>query len=268
LTNTDGNFLSKTSNQYTEVSEIMVTNENHYDFSHLEKKLANAKDRPFVTCCHSETSNGKLIPIAVVSKLVHKYGGVLFSDCAGSFGGIDIPANTSDIMITGSSKCFGAPSGLSFIFLSDEGKSLFNNSEKSPFSIASSIEKADGGIIEMHPSIPMVYSAQAATKHIFVEGCENVYRRHLLASIDFRKRVENLGYKCLIPSGICSPAVTTISSTTKFDQNWFWKRGLNNIVVGKDGYTRIAHMGACATKEVNNFTISVLAELNHMKAEI
>jgi cysteine desulfurase len=100
-------------NLYTNITVINVNNNGILDLEDLEAKLARSgSKKKLVSIMLANNETGIIQPALEISKIVHKYGGLLHSDCVQAIGKIDV--NIVDLgldLVTISGHKFGGPTG-------------------------------------------------------------------------------------------------------------------------------------------------------------
>lgn len=99
------------------------------DVDKLEKFLESDSDFKYATLVHCETPSGILNPIEKICPLLNKYGILSVTDAVSSIGGDQVKVDEwkMDIVLGGSQKCISAPSGLTFVAISQAAKDTMKN---------------------------------------------------------------------------------------------------------------------------------------------
>lgn len=99
------------------------------DVDRLEKFLESDNDFKYATLVHCETPSGILNPIEKICPLLNKYGILSVTDAVSSIGGDQVKVDEwkMDIVLGGSQKCISAPSGLTFVAISQAAKDTMKN---------------------------------------------------------------------------------------------------------------------------------------------
>lgn len=99
------------------------------DLEKLEQFLEQDSDFKYATLVHCETPSGILNPIEKICPLLNKYGILSVTDAVSSIGGDQVKVDEwkMDIVLGGSQKCVSAPSGLTFLSMSQATKDVMKN---------------------------------------------------------------------------------------------------------------------------------------------
>lgn len=103
------------------------------DIEKLTEFLKHDNDFKYATLVHCETPSGILNPVEEVCPLLNSYGILSVVDAVSSIGGVEVKADEwkMDIVLGGSQKCISAPSGLTFLSISENAKKSME-SRKTP----------------------------------------------------------------------------------------------------------------------------------------
>lgn len=98
------------------------------DVVKLKEFLKKDNDFKYATLVHCETPSGILNPVDEICPLLRKYGIISVIDAVSSIGGDEILVDEwqMDIVLGGSQKCISAPSGLTFLSMSEYAKEIIN----------------------------------------------------------------------------------------------------------------------------------------------
>lgn len=103
------------------VFDVPVDKNGFIDIKELEYLIdCFDNDKVLVSIQHANNEIGTIQDIKTISKIVHKYNGVLHCDCTQSFGHIPINVNELGIdMLTASGHKINAPKGIGFLYVRD-----------------------------------------------------------------------------------------------------------------------------------------------------
>ncbi len=99
------------------------------DLEKLELFLEHDNNFKYATLVHCETPSGILNPIEKICPLLNHYGILSVTDAVSSIGGDQVKVDEwkMDIVLGGSQKCISAPSGLTFLSISQKAKTVMKN---------------------------------------------------------------------------------------------------------------------------------------------
>ncbi len=166
------------------------------DLAKVEDALAKAPTK-VVSMVHNETSAGVKNPAEEVGRLAKKYGALFVLDTITSTGGdvVEVDKWGVDVMVTGSQKSLGAPSGLAPISVSQKAwDSMVKNPpyylDLKKYKKSADKEKAE---TPYTPAITLFFGMQEAMKMIMEEGMANRIARHRKGAEAIRAGVKALG---------------------------------------------------------------------------
>jgi len=166
------------------------------DLSKVEDALAKAPAK-VVAMVHNETSAGVKNPVEEVGRLAKKHGALFVVDTITSAGGDVVEADRwgIDIVVTGSQKSLGAPSGLSSVSVSQKAwDSMVKNPpyylDLKKYKKSAEKERAE---TPYTPAITLFFGMQEAMKMIREEGMANRIARHRKGAEAVRAAAHALG---------------------------------------------------------------------------
>lgn len=186
-----------------------------------------------ITVVHNETSTAVENDIKSVARMAHEHGAIVMVDTVSSLGGMEFCFDEwgIDVAVAASQKALMAPTGLSFVVLSDKAWGMYEKSTlpKSYFDLSSIHTKVSAPNPETPGSTPvaMVAALAESSRLILEEGLENVWARHHRISAAIKKAMEAMGLDLFpndvakrsdtvtafrVPAGITSGAVKTLMS--------------------------------------------------------
>ena len=173
--------------------------ERDIDLDALRQALEAHPRTKAVTVIHCETSTAIENDVAAVARLSREYGKLVFVDCIASLGGIPFhfDAWDVDVAITASQKALMAPTGLSFVVLSDRAWKATETADfpKAYMSLPAVRKSIEGKRTETPGSTPVqtVAAVAESTTMILEEGLEAVWARHTRLATGVRATLEALG---------------------------------------------------------------------------
>ena len=211
------------------VVEVEVDWRRSIDVEIIKERLEREGDVKVVAVVHNETSTGVKNSIEEIGRVVKEHSALFLADTVSSTGGDTVKTDEwrIDLNCTCSYKCFGAPSGLSIVAVSDEAWETMARRRKEAGSFAFDLYRwlqmwippERGGKLvygyrrhPIEPSPHMTYALNEALKVIHEEGLEKRinqgakalvgnrgYRRYLITEkdavrIDYAKVQEEARY--------------------------------------------------------------------------
>jgi aspartate aminotransferase-like enzyme len=163
----------------------------------VEEALAKAPTK-VISMVHNETSAGVKNPAEEIGKLARKYDALFVLDTITSTGGdvVEVDKWGVDVMVTGSQKSLGAPSGLAPITVSQKAwDSMVKNP---PYYLdlkkyKKSAEKEGKAETPYTPAITLFFGMQEAMKMIKEEGVASRIARHRKGAEAIRAGAKALG---------------------------------------------------------------------------
>jgi predicted phosphoserine aminotransferase len=209
-----------------------------------------------ITVVHNETSTGVMSPVQEIAAAVRGISPetLVLVDAVSSFAGTRTPVDEwrIDVLLTSSQKALALPPGLSFCSASDrvlqrarhiKGRGWyfdFLNLEKS-------LKK---NTTPATPAISLMRALSVQLDHIFAEGLEQRYARHMRLAQATQQWAESQGFALMAEAGYRSPTVTTVTNTKRIDvealNSYLANEQMelsNGYGIYKDKAFRIAHMG-------------------------
>ena len=167
------------------------------DLAKVEDALAKAPTK-VIAMVHNETSAGVKNPVEEVGKLAKKYDALFVVDTITSAGGDLVEGDRwgIDILVSGSQKSLGAPSGLAPIAVSP--KAWDHMVKNPPYYLdlkkyKKSAEKEGRAETPYTPAITLFFGMQEAMKIIKEEGMANRIARHRKGAEAIRAAVKAVG---------------------------------------------------------------------------
>ncbi len=219
----------------------------------LDEALASGK-YDTVTAVHNETSTGVMNPIAEIARVVRKYPDVLLAvDVVSSMAVVDIPIDDLglDVVLAGTQKGFGLPSGLTVFTASDRA---LERARSIPhrgyyFDFLDFEKYHQRNQTPATPPIPHFYAMDRRLEQIFTLGPERWFARHL-AMAERTRRWAAQHFEVFPRKGYESVSLTAIKNTRGISVDALNKelgrRGMaisNGYGKLKEKTFRIGHMG-------------------------
>jgi cysteine desulfurase len=105
------------------ISYVQLLHNGHIDVDHLEKLLAESKEKCLVTLMHANNEIGNMLDINAVGNLCKKYNAIFHSDTVQTVGHFPFDLRNTPIdFITGSSHKFHGPKGAGILFVNENIK--------------------------------------------------------------------------------------------------------------------------------------------------
>ncbi len=166
------------------------------DLGKVEEALAKAPTK-VIAMVHNETSAGVKNPAEEIGKLAKKYNAIFVMDTVTSAGGdlVDADKWGVDVVVSGSQKSLGAPSGLATISVSQKA---WDGVVKNPpyyLDLKKYKKSAEAAKAEtpFTPAITLFFGMQEAMKLIAEEGMDNRIARHRQGAEAIRAAAKALG---------------------------------------------------------------------------
>ncbi len=229
----------------------------------VEKALNENPDVKVLSMVHSETPSGTLNPAKEICQLAHERGVVTIVDSVSGVGGYDVNVDEwkTDVLVTGSQKCVGAPPGLSMLAVSDRAWDKMKKKNPPRWSEMCLLDWKEMWIdtgcagYPCTPSVSLVYGISAAADEMLAEGLDNVIARHAQCAKAYRAGLRAMGIETWAATDdIAANACTTFKcpegiDTLKYRYHLREKYGLF-IAAGLRAHAklilRIGHMGYTA----------------------
>lgn len=191
----------------------------------IEKKLSEKKYSA-VTVTHVDTATGVVAPIQEISKVVHRFGDVMFivdGVCASAAEPEYVDEMGIDILFTGSQKAFGVAPGIAVVWAGPRALER----RKALGTIPEFYVDFDKWLPIMNdpakyfatPAVNLVWAMKESVRIIKEEGLEERFKRHTRVAEAMRASLEALGFKILAEEG--HRAVTL--------SNLIYPEGLNDV---------------------------------------
>ncbi len=152
----------------------------------------------------SETSTGALNDMKTIGSIVKDYPAILVVDAISGLGASDLRTDewNLDVVIGGSQKALSAPTGVSFISISDKAWKLCENSNIPKFyfdlKAAKSYFQKTPPQTPWTPGISIIVAMNKALEILLEEGLEKVFERHRILALATQKAAEKLGLEPLV----------------------------------------------------------------------
>lgn len=227
----------------------------------------NYKKYKLVTLVHHETSTGVRNPVKEITKIVKKYGLLMFVDCVCSIGATEYKMDDwgIDFTATASQKGLGAPPGLCITSVSEQGWEAIENRNKKPSGFYLNLHTMRDFSIKYKDSHPYgitmavnnVRALNRALLNIKEEGIKNRIFRHNEIGRFFRNEIKNIGLEIVASSDdIAASNVTVIKNPagkTSYELIKLLKEKYNIIVANgitklENKVIRVGHMNLGANK--------------------
>ncbi|MBU3191763.1 alanine--glyoxylate aminotransferase family protein [Clostridium bowmanii] len=245
------------------------------DVIELEKFLEKDHDFKYATVVHCDTPSGVLNDIDKICPLLKKNGILTVVDSVAAMGGEDIRVDEweIDIVLGASQKCVSAPTGLTFLSISEDAFKLMQHRETPIASYYCNLlvwkEYYENKWFPYTPPISDIVGLRQAIDNILEDS--EVIERHESIGNATRKAVIESGLNLYIKDGY-SNTVTVIEIPEGINDKELLKHMLeefNIFIAGSFGYLkgkviRIGHMGENAKKDKMAYTL--LALQNSLKA--
>ncbi|XP_041979101.1 serine--pyruvate aminotransferase, mitochondrial-like [Aricia agestis] len=220
----------------------------------------------FIT--HGDSSTGTVQNLEGIGDLCQKYGAFLLVDTVVSIGGVPffMDAWKVDAVYTSSQKALSAPAGITPVAFSARAEERINKREHEPpfyfdVKILAQQWNCHGNTRLYHHTLspPLVWALRCSLKEISEETLEKSWERHTNTMVHFHKRLQEMGFKFLIPKPEDRlPTVTTVVLPPGYDYLAFVKYMVkkHNILIfaglgpTKGKALRIGTMGINSTIQV------------------
>jgi aspartate aminotransferase-like enzyme len=152
----------------------------------------------------SETSTGVLNDVATVGKIVKEHSAILIVDAISGIGASELKVDEwgLDIVCGGSQKAISAPTGISFVGVSNKAWNMIEKSNlpKFYFSLLAAKKYLDKNPPQTPwtPGISIIVAMNKALDMFFEEGHENVFERHRVNALAVQKACEKLNLEMLV----------------------------------------------------------------------
>ena len=170
----------------------------------IKKVLDDNPDIKGVMVQFSETSTGAINDIEAIGSIVKKYPAILIVDAISGIGASDLRTDEWDLDIVagGSQKALSAPTGISFISISDKAWKLIQKSDLPRFyfdlTSAKNYSLKTPPQTPWTPGISIIVAMNRALDILLEEGLEKVFKRHRTLALAVQKAVKRLGLELLV----------------------------------------------------------------------
>jgi len=181
----------------------------------IKKELDKDPDIKGVLVQFSETSTGVIHDIKAIGEIVKNSKAILVVDAVSGLGACDLRTDewNLDIVVSGSQKALAAPSGASFISVSNKAWKLIEKStnHKFYFDLLIARERLHGELTwtSWTPCISTILAINKALENLFEEGLDKAFRRHSILSIATQRAIEKLGLELFVKDKNLRGSVTT-----------------------------------------------------------
>lgn len=215
-----------------------------FPLEQIEQAIIEVKPK-LVATVQGDTSTTMCQPLEGLGDICHKYGALLYTDATASMVGNDLRVDEwgIDIATTGMQKCFGGPSGMAPITVSDRAVDVMEQRKSIEAGVADGAQEITTNRIRSNyfdlPQIfdywgprhlnhhteatHMLYAMHEAARIIVEEGIDNVIARHRLNGMAMSAAIEGMGLKLygdqshrmndvigvVIPNGVDDAAIRT-----------------------------------------------------------
>lgn len=244
---------------------------NEINVDELSRFLEEDHNFKYATIVHCDTPTGVLNDLSKICVLLNTYGILTVVDSVSAMGGEEIRVDDwkIDIVLGGSQKAFSAPTGLTFVSVSEKAKKAMEN-RKSPvrgFYCNLNIWKNYYKDKWFPYTIPIsdVMGLDRAVQNILDEGVENVLGRHEKIADATRKSINEYGLELFLDGGY-SNTVTALKVPKNIGalklKNHMLKKYNTLIITSLEPYNdiilRIGHMGENARLEKITYALNVI----------
>jgi serine---pyruvate transaminase len=152
----------------------------------------------------SETSTGAINDIETIGRIVKNYSAILVVDAISGLGASDLRTDdwNLDVVIGGSQKALSAPTGISFISISEKAWKLCEDSSITRFyfdlKAARSYFQKTPPQTPWTPGISIIVAMNKALDILFDEGLEKIFERHRILALATQRAAEKLGLELLV----------------------------------------------------------------------
>lgn len=238
----------------------------------LEAFLKENHDFKYATLVHCDTPSGMLNPVEELSQLLHNYGIMTIVDSVSAMFGekLDVDAGQIDIVCGGSQKALSAPSGLTFVTVSDKAMDSMKNRTYPIASFYANIlvfeDYYEKKWFPYTMPISDIYGLRQALDNLAAD--EEVYDRHEILAVLTRETVKHLGFKLYAKNGysntvtvFCVPDGHTPEDilVPMQEEYGIMLAGSFDIFAGK--LIRIGHMGENANEQDVKDTLLALTKI-------
>lgn len=187
-----------------------------FPLEQIEQAIIEVKPK-LVATVQGDTSTTMCQPLEGLGDICHKYGALLYTDATASIVGNDLRVDEwgIDIATTGMQKCFGGPSGMAPITVSDRAVDVMEQRKSIEAGVADGAQEITTNRIRSNyfdlPQIfdywgprhlnhhteatHMLYAMHEAARIIVEEGIDNVIARHRLNGMAMSAAIEGMGLK-------------------------------------------------------------------------
>ncbi|WP_337588530.1 alanine--glyoxylate aminotransferase family protein [Bifidobacterium ruminantium] len=187
-----------------------------FPLEQIEQAIIEVKPK-LVATVQGDTSTTMCQPLEGLGDICHKYGALLYTDATASMVGNDLRVDEwgIDIATTGMQKCFGGPSGMAPITVSDRAVDVMEQRKSIEAGVADGAQEITTNRIRSNyfdlPQIfdywgprhlnhhteatHMLYAMHEAARIIVEEGIDNVIARHRLNGMAMSAAIEGMGLK-------------------------------------------------------------------------
>jgi len=239
------------------------------DTEELEKFLEKDHDFKYATVVHCDTPSGVLNDIDRICRLLKKKGILTVVDSVAAMGGEDIRVDEwkIDIVVGASQKCISAPTGLTFLSISEDAFRVMKHRKKPIASYYCNLlvwrDYYKNKWFPYTPPISDIMGLRQAVDNI--EEDKEIIERHNSIGKATRKAVMEAGLSLYIEEGY-SNTVTVIELPEGINDKELLKHMVdkfNVFIAGSFGYLqgkviRIGHMGENAKKDKVAYTLLAL----------
>ncbi|MGL6114846.1 pyridoxal-phosphate-dependent aminotransferase family protein [Cetobacterium sp. SF1] len=251
----------------------IISSDSHksIDLSTIEEALKEKSNYKYATIVHCDTPTGILNDIAPITKLLKSKGILTLVDTVAAMGGVEFKMDdwSVDIALGASQKVISAPSGLSFLAVSEDAWKVILNRKTSVKSFYGNLQLWKNCVENQlfpytMPSSDLM-GLNVALDNLLTERLERVWDRHLEMQGYVLERMEHLKLE-LFCSDNYSPTVTAfmVPEDLKAQDILDHMKNTYKILIAgsygpyKDKVLRIGHMGENARLDRIFFTLDCL----------
>ena len=218
-----------------------------------------------LTVVHNESSTGVENPIEEICEVASRRRVLTIVDSVSGLGGTRLSVNKwkIDLALSGSQKCIGAPTGLSFLTISQKAWERFRNRKTQIhgwYLNLLNLKRYQDQWRNWHPQGPnsapvsLYMALDAALDDVISEGMETRIKRHEKVTRALRCALKEVGLEALVEDRFASKTVTAVKLPSGVDGEELRKMVADDfdiLLTGGVGETknsiiRIGHMGMTA----------------------
>ncbi len=243
------------------------------------ERLVKENNFDFVMSQVCETSTATIHPIKAMAALIHQHSSALFLvDAITGLVNVELPMTDwgLDVVLAGSQKVFGLPTGLAFVALSERAwtKQKTATTPKFYFDFLKERQANMRGETAFSASVTLIRALAEALKLFRTWGLSRVRKRSERLALGTRELACDLGLDVFSQSP--SPSVTALTLPTLIDGKKFrltLEEKFNIVVMGGQDQLmgrilRIGHMGAVTNEDMLTLSRGLFECLNLFGVQI